>query len=835
MRIFAPKSFSVKYSVEQLQNILNAKLVGSAANLPELLKHIIIDSRRIKDGDQSVFWALHGEKNDGHKYINQVYLAGVNVFVVDNEDCIDEDFSEATFLLVEDTLKALQQLALHHRNQHQIPSIGVTGSNGKTIVKEWLYQLIGADIKVVKSPKSYNSQIGVPLSILNIKEDDELGIFEAGISQLAEMEHIAPIIDPAIAIITNIGAAHDAGFENREIKLQEKLKLATNAASVIYCADQPLVAEALAQNENGISWGQHEHAMIPVSIEKKGNHTIIYFNFDGAKHEFHVPFTDKASIENVCHCIATLLVLDYDVAAIQRRVLELKNVPMRLELKYGANSCTIIDDTYSADIESLKIALAFLDEQPSVKERTLVLSEFMQSGIEPQTFIKEVNALAFNYNIKKLIGVGSIFKDNFEQFNTNGYVFKAYNATNELINDMAYDAFNNEIILIKGARVFEFEKVVQKLELQSHRTVLEINLNHLVNNLKLYKKFVKDETGVVGMVKAFSYGVGTVEIASVLEKQGVAILAVAYPDEGVQLRKAGIRCPIMVMNAGVDEIGQLIDYQLQPEVYSLEQLQELVGRLKVRDLEEDSFGIHLKIDTGMHRLGVMTDELEEVVALIKSAPAIKVNSIFSHLAAADDAMHDSYTFEQLQTFKKSSGAVMEAFNYDIKRHILNSAGIVRFTGSQYEWVRLGIGMYGVDSTSSIQDRLLPVGTLKTKITQIKNVAKNNTVGYSRKGQLLNDTKLAILPIGYADGLDRRLSNGKGEVFIKGKKARIVGNICMDLTMIDVSYIDNPQPGDEVEIFGKNISIVDAAARIGTIPYELMTNISERVKRVYIRD
>ncbi|MCB0503012.1 MAG: bifunctional UDP-N-acetylmuramoyl-tripeptide:D-alanyl-D-alanine ligase/alanine racemase [Bacteroidetes bacterium] len=826
----------MKYSVAQLKAILNADLIGNEANLTAIVQDIKIDSRKVKEGENNVFWALKGEKNDGHKYINDVYLAGINIFVIDNEQFINEDFEEATFLLVENTLDALQHLAIHHRNIYNIPTIGITGSNGKTIVKEWLYQLIGPDIKVVKSPKSYNSQIGVPLSVLNIEAEHELGIFEAGISQKDEMEKIAPIIDPAIVILTNIGPAHDAGFADRQEKLNEKLKLAKNAATIIYSMDQPLVHETLANAENCVRWGRSEEADIPVKIQKKGSHTIITFNFNEEKHDFHVPFTDKASIENVCHCITTLLILDYDIPSIQRRVIELKNVPMRMELKYGANSCTIIDDTYSADLESLKIALQFLDEQPSIKDRTLVLSEFMQTGIEQEEFIKQIITLAQTYGIKKLVGVGGVFKTNHDRFKTHGFLFNAYSSTDDLLENMAYDAFNNEIILIKGARVFEFERLVQKLELQSHRTVLEINLNHLVNNLKLYKKFVKDETGIVAMVKAFSYGAGSVEIASVLEKQGVVTLAVAYPDEGVKLRSAGIRCPIMVMNAGYDDLSILLDYHLEPEVYSIEQLEEIIGRIKTKGIDENKeLGIHLKIDTGMHRLGVMPYEIDKAIELIKSIKGIKVISVFSHLAAVEDPIHDTYTFDQLQLFKKSSGSVLEAFEYDIKRHILNSAGIVRFTGSQYDWVRLGIGMYGVDTTSSIQDRLIPVGTLKTKIAQIKKVKKGETVGYGRKGELLNDTTLAILPIGYADGLDRRLSNGKGSVFIKGKQARIIGNICMDLTMVDVTYIDNPRAGDEVEIFGKNISLVDAAARIGTIPYELLTNISERVKRVYIKD
>jgi alanine racemase len=824
----------MRYSVGQLAEILDAIVDGDHSLANNIVTDIVIDSRKIKDGEQHIFWALKGEKNDGHKYINDAIALGVKVFVIDDESCLETVATSSIFLIVEDTLVALQKLALHHRNLYDIPTIGITGSNGKTIVKEWLYQLIGPDIKVVKSPKSYNSQIGVPLSILKIEDDHQLGIFEAGISQTNEMQNIAPIIDPAIVIITNIGPAHDAGFKDRKEKLTEKLKLADKAATIVYCYDQPLVREAMANSEIGVSWGFDPAANMAVKVNRKGNHTIVTFDYESS-FDFNVPFTDKASIENVCHCIATLLILDYDVVSIQRRILELKNVPMRLELKYGANSCTIIDDAYSADMASLKIALEFLDEQPSLKNRTLIISEFVETGISDEAFIQEIGALVTAYNIKKLIGVGRIFKQYSDRFGVNGYEFKAYSSTDSLLEKSAYDSFNNEIILVKGARIFEFERIVQRLELQSHRTVLEVNLSHLVNNLKLFKKFLKDETGIVAMVKAFSYGAGCVEIASILEKQGIACLAVAYPDEGVKLRNAGIRCPIMVMNAGYDDLSILLDYNLEPEVYSIEQLQELIVRLNAKTVTPHALGIHLKLDTGMHRLGILPEEIPTALSLIKSVNTIKIISIFSHLASSEQALDDAFTFDQLQLFKKLSNAILEEFDYEIKRHILNSSGIIRFTGSQYDWVRLGIGMYGVDMTSSIQERLQPVGTLKTKIAQIKHIKKGESVGYGTKAVVLNDTKMAILPIGYADGFDRRFSNGKGEVFIKGKKARVIGNICMDLAMVDVTYVDNPQPGDEVEIFGKNISIVDAAARIGTIPYELLTNISERVKRIYVKD
>ncbi|MCP4125295.1 MAG: bifunctional UDP-N-acetylmuramoyl-tripeptide:D-alanyl-D-alanine ligase/alanine racemase [Bacteroidetes bacterium] len=825
----------LNYTMGRICSILGAEFVGDDQLKDLEVQKVLTDSRKVKGNEEGIFCALAGERNDGHKYLHEAWLLGIRAFLISHREHIDPTHKDGAWIIVEDTTAALQQLAMYHRNQYDIPTIGITGSNGKTITKEWLYQLIGPDLNVVKSPKSYNSQIGVPLSVLNMGEEHHLGIFEAGISRLDEMEHLAGIIDPAVVILTNIGPAHDAGFDTREQKLQEKLKIAVNAASIIYCKDQPIVADIMNQDERAVSWGKDEDAHFPISTKRIGNHTLITLESGENSLEFRVPFSDRASLENVCHCLVTLMVLDFDVPTIQKRVLELKNVPMRMEMKYGANSCTIIDDTYSADLDSLKIALEFLDEQPSLKLRTLILSEFRDTSLKDSEFISEIISLAQAYNIKKLVGVGTVFKTFCDELSTKGFEFRAYDSTDSLLEHSGYDSFNNQLILIKGAREFRFERVVKRLQLQSHRTVLEINLSHLVNNLNLYKKFVKDETGVVAMVKAFSYGAGSVEIASVLEKQGVAALAVAYTDEGVKLRKAGVRCPVMVMNAADDDLSLLLDYQLEPEVYSLSQLRELKGRFDTGGFGENMLGIHLKLETGMHRLGVRESSVEEALELISSCPNIHINSIFSHLAAAEDASFDSFTFEQLQLFKKLSGEIMSAFDYEIKRHILNSAGIIRFTGSQYDWVRLGIGMYGIDTTSSIQERLEPVGTLKTRITQIKEVKKGETVGYGRKGEALNDMKIAVLPVGYADGFDRRFSNGKGETFIKGKKARIIGNICMDLSMIDVSYIDNPQPGDEVEIFGKNISIVDAAARIGTIPYELLTNISERVKRVYIKD
>lgn len=825
----------MRYSLDQLVSILKADFVGDTGLGEFIVRHIIIDSRKVKGGEEAVFWALKGPRNNGHQFMHDAYLMGIRCFVVSEPEFIPESWKDAAFLIVDDGVSALQRLAIFHRQRFDIPTIGITGSNGKTIVKEWLYRLIGTDINVAKSPKSYNSQIGVPLSVLGLDSQHQLGIFEAGISQPGEMEQLTPIIDPAVVIMTNIGPPHDAGFESREQKLREKLKLTKHTASIIYCRDHQMIHDAIGADERAVSWGASADAHFPVKTKRSGNHTMLIFS-DGDKDlEFRVPFTDRASIENVCHCITALILLDYDIDTVRHRVLELKNVPMRLEMKYGANNCTLIDDTYSADIDSLKIALEFLDEQPSMKTRTLIISEFKESMLEADVFIRQVIQLAQAYSIDKVVGVGRAFKEHHTDMTVNGFEFRAYDSTEALLEHTGYDSFNSELILIKGARAFEFERVVARLQLQSHRTVLEINLNALVNNFNLYRKFIKEETGVIAMVKAFSYGAGSVEIASVLEKQGVQALAVAYVDEGVKLRKLGIRCPIMVMNASYDDLSLLLNYKLEPEVYSIDMLREISGRFQSGSFGDEKLGIHIKLDTGMNRLGISSAEVDEFVTVVQDSNNLLVKSIFSHLAASEDAIFDKFTFEQLQLFKKVSEDVLDKFYYEIKRHILNSAGIIRFTGAQYDWVRLGLGMYGVDTTSSIQERLEAVGTLKTRIIQVKRVPKGETIGYGRKGQALNDMKIAILPIGYADGLDRRLSNGKGEVFLKGKKARTVGNICMDLTMIDVTAIDNPQPGDEVEIFGKNVSVVDAAARIGTIPYELLTNIPERVKRIYVKD
>lgn len=825
----------LNYTIGRICEILEAGFEGDETLKDLVVRKVLTDSRRIRGNEEGLFCALVGEHNDGHRYVQEAALMGVRAYLISNPSAIDRELDQTAWLIVPDTLAALQKLAAWHRSQFDIPSIGVTGSNGKTIVKEWLCQLIGPDLHVVKSPKSYNSQVGVPLSVLNMDENHHLGIFEAGISRPGEMQRLAPIIDPAVVILTNIGPAHDAGFSDREQKLHEKLRLADNAAHIIYCKDQPLADSVLGDDQRAVSWGVSPEANLQVKLGRVGNHTVITFHSGEDVHEFRVPFSDRASLENVCHCLATLIVLDFDVQAVRQRVLELKNVPMRMEMKYGANSCTLIDDTYNADLDSLRIALDFMAEQPSLKQRTLILSEFRDAAMKDSEFISEVITLAQAYRISKLVGVGQVFRTFHDELSTKGWEFRAYRSTEALLEHTGYDSFNNELILIKGAREFRFERVVETLQLQSHRTVLEINLNHLINNYNLYRKFIKEETGVIAMVKAFSYGAGSVEIASALEKHGVAALAVAYTDEGVKLRQAGIRCPILVMNSADDDLNLLIDYRLEPEVYSLAQLGELKGRLDTGSFGDQQLGIHLKLETGMNRLGVNGDELGEAIAMVQSCKNMRVRTVFSHLAASEEAGFDTFTFEQLQLYKKLSATVLQAFDYEIKRHILNSAGIIRFTGAQYDYVRLGIGMYGVDTTSSIQERLEPVGTLKTRIAQVKQVKRGETVGYSRRGEALNDMKIAILPIGYADGLDRRFSNGQGEAWIKGKKARIVGNICMDLTMIDVSYIDNPQPGDEVEIFGRHISMVDAAARIKTIPYELLTNISERVKRVYVKD
>jgi alanine racemase len=813
----------MNYSIDEIKNIIKGKFSQKEGNT--FIAHVCIDTRQITQPTHSLFFCLIA-RNNGHQYIETAYKKGIRCFIVSQEINTDK-FSDATFILVENTTVALQQLAKFHREQFSIPVVGITGSNGKTIVKEWLYQLLSTEKNIVKSPKSYNSQIGVPISVLNMVKENELAIFEAGISSKNEMQNLQQIIQPTIGIFTTIGTAHDAGFSSLEEKVKEKLELFKNCKKVIYSSTYKEIREQIKENNTFISFGTLDNDNYKLSNKKQTqNDTQIFIN----NIPFHIPFADDASVENCLHCIVLLKELGYTDDFIQKRMDTLRNLPMRLELKYGINNCTIIDDSYSADFHSLQIALDFLKQQESNKKKTLIISEFEESGLDEKSFIKKLKEVLQLNSFDKLIGVGKAFMHHIESL---AYVVKewyVFESTEQLIAQFNVLKFENELILLKGARRFYFEKITAQLIGQTHATVLEINLNALVNNLNIYKKHLPKNTGVIAMVKAFSYGSGSTEIASLLEKQHISYLAVAYADEGVELRREGIQTPIMVMNPDAVDFDRMLQYQLEPEIYSLHILQQLIQKAG-----NQTVSIHIKLETGMNRLGFVENELEELISLLQLHKNIVVKTTFSHLAASEDKTLDSFTIEQINTFEKLSSILISTLNYPIKKHILNSSGILRFPQAHYDFVRLGIGLYGVDSANQIQKELLPIGKLKTRIAQIKIVPQGQTVGYSRKGKADKDLKIAILAIGYADGYDRRMGNGMGEVFIAGQRAHIIGNICMDMCMADITHIDNVADGDECEIYGKEISIIEAAKKIGTIPYELLTRISSRVKRLYYLD
>ena len=834
----------MKYQITEINKIINGNFLHE--NGSSTITQVCIDTRQISSANQSLFFCLVA-RNDGHQFIENAYQKGIRNFVVSTK--IDtEKYQDANFILVDNTLHALQQLAIYHRQQFNIPVIGITGSNGKTIVKEWLYQLLSSDKHVVKSPKSYNSQIGVALSVLNMENEDEIVIFEAGISTVGEMENLQKMIQPTIGILTNIGSAHDAGFSSREEKVEEKLKLFKACETLISNDDFSLVYGAVGKmiKENptikSVSFGVNVDSSIVIAFIKKSTTYSIYsiesspygspFNFLSTK--IKIPFTDDASIENCLHCITTLLWLGYSIETIQTKILSLRNLPMRLELKYGINNCTIIDDSYSADLHSLQIALDFLKQQDTNKKKTLIISEFEESGLPENVFIQKLQEFIVQYKFEKLIGVGKSFMRAIESLNGKVKEWYIFESTEKLLEQFSILKFENEFILLKGARKFEFEKITAQLIGQTHETVLEINLNALVNNLNVYRSFLKKDCGVIAMVKAFSYGSGNIEIASLLEKQHVSYLAVAYADEGVVLRKNGIQTPIMVMNPDAKDFDRMLEFNLEPEIYSLEILQKLINFSKVLNFGK-VINIHLKLETGMNRLGFPVHDIDELISILQQNQQLKIETVFSHLAGSEDAQLDEFTNQQINTFNELSQKIIAAFKYPIKKHLLNSAGIFRFPNAQFDYVRLGIGLYGVDASNNFQEKLLPIGKLKTRISQLKNVPKAATVGYSRKGIADKDMKIAVLAIGYADGYDRRFGNGVGEVLVAGQRAKIIGNICMDMCMIDVTHIDEIHEGDEVEVYGPTISIIQQAKKIGTIAYELLTHISVRVKRLYYLD
>ncbi len=827
----------MQYSITEIVKITRGELFASNGS-ETFINDILIDSRKLISPKNCVFFALVTKRNDGHKYIEDLYKRGIKIFIVSILPENYQQFKKANFILVKDTLKALQSLGSAHRGKFNIPVIGITGSNGKTIVKEWLYQLMSADKKIIRSPKSYNSQIGVPLSVWQMDDNYELAVFEAGISEPDEMDNLRKVINPSIGIFTNIGQAHGENFIYTSQKIGEKLKLFTKVDTLIYCIDYHEIQEIIIRSEilksiKSFTWSNKQDADLFIKEIKKNNKkTSITGVFNNKEINIKIPFVDDASIENAIHCWATMLHLGYENELIAKRMLLLNPIAMRLELKEGINNCSIINDSYNSDINSLTIALDFLNQQKQHKNKTVILSDILQSGVNEIKLYSDIATLLENKAIKRIIGIGPAISNQSERFNIEKYF---YPTTESFLRKFPFTSFNNESILLKGARVFEFEQISKALQQKAHETVLEINLNALINNYNYYRSIINKKTKIMAMVKAFSYGSGSFEIANALQFHRVDYLAVAYADEGIELRKAGISVPIMVMNPDEQSFDSMIMHNLEPEIYNFRVLEILEKAIKKNIIPKNKpVKIHIKFDTGMHRLGFEEDNIDELITRLKENKMIYVQSVFSHLAASENKKHDKFTLSQIEKFTKMSEVIKAVAGHPVLCHILNSAGITRFPDAHFDMVRLGISLYGVSMNPKDASSLQNVSTLKSSISQIKTIAANDTIGYDRSGIAKNDMTIAIVPIGYADGLKRSLSNGKGSLMVNGKKATIVGNVCMDMCMIDVSDIPCGE-GDEVIIFGQENPITKFADDLDTIPYEILTNVSRRVRRVYFQE
>ncbi len=829
----------MSYKVSTIAKIVNATILQSGTDI--LIENLLTDSRKLLFAYSSLFFALPGVGRNGNRFIASLYKKGVRSFVVSQNDneLAYADFVDANILRVNDVQHALQHLCVHHRHQFNYPVIGITGSNGKTIVKEWLSQLLTEEYNIVRNLKSHNSQIGVPLSVWRMNEDHTLGIFESGISQPGEMENLQKIIDPKIGIVTFIGEAHSEGFVSLQQKIREKLLLFKNTKLLVFCCDDDLLFEEvklfIASTNPTLKvfcWGNKTDSDLQVKkIIKQNQQTEIFCEYEDNAFLLSIPFTDNASISNSLTCFSVLINLGLSVDVIVEKIKLLRPVEMRLELKQGKNNCSIINDSYSADLQSLAVALDFLDQQNQQEKRTVILSDILQTGEPASILYTKVADLIKQKNIYRLIGVG-------EEISGYAHLFNDikeksfYKETQSFLDALPQYYFQQEVILLKGARVFQFEKISSLLEQKFHETQLEINLNAIRHNLAVYKKMLQPGVKTMAMVKAFSYGSGSYEIANVLQHAGVDYLAVAYADEGVDLRNAGIKLPIVVLNAETSGFENIVKYQLQPELYSLAILNGFVDFLKEKHLK--NYPVHIKIDTGMHRLGFEENDLEELCVVLKDQTVLNVVSVFSHLAASGNATHDDFTNQQTDLFLNAAKKIETTLGYPFMRHIANSSAIYRHPHLQMSMIRLGIGLYGVDSTVAVQHRLQNVTTLKTTIAQIKNVKKAESIGYNRAAIADKDLKIATVRIGYADGYPRLLSNGKGKMLINGNYAAVVGNICMDMTMIDITGLDAFE-GDEVIVFGEEPNVSTIAAWAQTISYEILTNISQRVKRVYFEE
>ena len=837
---FENKQLKMNYSIEKITTLIGARRIGET---DAQIGWLLTDSRSLCFPEETLFFALKSTRNDGHRYIEDLYRRGVRNFVVEAKGIAEycpngsvTSMADANFLIVPSPLAALQRLAERHRDEFNIPIVGITGSNGKTMVKEWLYQLLLPSQKIVRSPRSYNSQIGVPLSVWLLNEQTEIGIFEAGISQPGEMMALRDIIQPTIGVLTSLGSAHQENFRSMEEKCLEKLELMHDTEAMVYCSDNDIVSRCIRRMQykgEKIAWSQCDEqvALFVKRIENKGQSARITYIWQGEENTYSIPFIDEASIEDTITCAAVALRLGLTPGQLADRMPKLEPVAMRLEVKEGQRGCLLINDSYNSDINSLDIALDFMQRRESAGSltKTLILSDIFQTGTTSDKLYAQVSDLAVKRGINKFIGIGPELSAQADRIQIADKQFFA--DVNHFLSSDAFAALHHELILLKGARPFGFDQITEQLEQKVHETILEVNLNAVVENLNYYRSFLKPETKMVCMIKADGYGAGAVEIARTLQDHRVDYLAVAVADEGVTLRKAGITANIMIMNPEMTAFKTMFDYDLEPEVYSFRLLDALIKAARKEGIT--GWPVHIKLDTGMHRLGFdPVDDMDELIDRLKHQNAVIPRSVFSHFVGSDSDDFDSFSAQQFALFEEGSNKLQSAFSHKILRHIDNSAGIEHFPERQLDMCRLGLGLYGIDSRDN---RILnTVSTLKTTILQMHHVPAGETVGYSRKGKLDRDSVIAAIPIGYADGLNRHLGNRHGYCLVNGQKAEYVGNICMDVAMIDVTDIPC-QEGDQVEIFGEHLPVTVLSDAIDTIPYEVLTGVSNRVKRVYFQD
>lgn len=834
----------MQYRLSEIATILQQSIQGNA---DRFIQYLVTDSRNILVPEQSIFFAIKGPRRTGSSFIADVFQQGVRAFVID-EEVNTSLYTEAVFFKVPNTVKALQAIAAHHRKKFSIPIIGITGSNGKTIVKEWLFQLLQPDFNIVRSPRSYNSQIGVPLSIWQINQQHQLGIFEVGISAKGEMESLANLVQPTMGVFTNIGDAHNEGFSSLEEKTIEKAQLFNSAKTIIVASDY--VSNSFTTHADIVRWGskpllnwakstEDEASLFPelqlISQHKEGNLTELQLRYQQKEFALQLPFTDEASIQNGMTCVMVLLQMNYPISVIQERVLQLTAVEMRMQLRRAINQSYLLNDSYSNDKISLSLALQFLKEQANDQPIVAIVSDIVDTGEPVEKLYQDVANLLANSGVEKLYAVGPQIGTYFTQHVGKEFPFEIeiYTNTENLLQHLQETMFQQTYILLKGARKFAFEQVAHWLEQQVHQTIMEINLTAMVHNLKAYQSLLKPNTKMMAMVKAFGYGSGAGEVARRLQQQQVDYLTVAYADEGVTLRKAGIHLPIMVMSADEYSFDAMVNYSLEPELFSFDILQSFHQYITQQGLQQ--YPIHLKLNTGMNRLGFDVPEIASLCKWLSTQKLLRVKSVLSHLAASDDPNEDLFTQHQVNLFTQACNQLETALGYHFIKHIANTAAIRRNPDWQFDMVRLGIGLYGGDQVNQLNLPLQTVATLKTTVAQVRQLKAGDTVSYNRSGLLQRDSVIATIRIGYADGYPRRLGNGVGQLFIKGVLAPTVGKICMDMCMIDVTDIPGVQAGDTVEIFGKHVSVQTVAKAAETISYEMMTGISLRVKRVYIEE